>query len=62
MSEPHAHAAAVDRLGRAAIRNHFGISDAAITYWRQKGIPRLHHNTLRILADRAGVALPELDA
>jgi hypothetical protein len=62
MSKTHRHAGAVDRLGRRLLRGHFGISDAAITAWRKNGVPEIHHNTLRLLAERCGYVLPELDA
>ena len=61
MSETHhQHAPAIDRIGRRALRSHFGISDAAITAWRKNGVPLVHHKTLRLIAEKCGLDIPEI--
>jgi hypothetical protein len=60
MAETHPHAPAIDRIGRRTLRRHFGISDAAISHWRHRGVPPMHHNTLRLLAEKCGFTVPEI--
>ena len=57
----HPHAAAVDRIGREPIMQHFGISRQAIQYWRKKGVPHMHRKTLSMLAAIGGIPVPELN-
>lgn len=61
MDKLHPHAAAIDRLGHPRIKAHYNISKQAIAYWRKKGVPKMHHNTLLMLAASAGVQMPELN-
>jgi hypothetical protein len=60
MTQLHPHAPAVDRIGRRAIRSHFGISDTAISQWRKNGVPEMHHKTLLMIAEKCGFDLPEI--
>lgn len=61
MDNKHPHAAAIDRLGRSKIISHFNITERAIQKWRKGGIPRIHWNTVRVLAATNGVQVPELN-
>lgn len=60
METQHPHAAAIDRLGRQRIINHFNITPRAIQKWRKGGVPRIHWNTVRVLAATSGVQVPEI--
>ena len=60
--KPHPDAAAIDRLGRERIQDHFGISRQAIDYWSRNGIPKPHRKTMAMLGALAGVEMPEMAA
>ncbi len=61
MDTKHPHAEAIDRIGVTAITSHFNISRQALWKWRKNGVPRIHHNSLRMLAMVRGVNAPELN-
>lgn len=61
MATYHPDAAAIDRVGRKVIMDHFGVSHQAITYWRKTGVPKPHRKTLALLGAVAGVAMPEMN-
>lgn len=61
MDTKHPHAEAIDRIGATAITSHFNISRQALWKWRKNGVPRIHHNSLRMLAMVRGVNAPELN-
>jgi hypothetical protein len=56
----HNDAAAIDRLGRDRIEEHFGITRQAIDYWRKNGVPKPHRKTLAMLGALAGIEMPEM--
>lgn len=56
----HPHAPAIDRIGRAAIMQHYNIKRQAVHQWTTDGVPAIHHNSLRLLALIRGVQVPEL--
>lgn len=58
--KPHPHAAALDRIGRQRILNHFNISTAAYSNWRVRGVPAIHRKTIAHLGVIHGVAVPEM--
>lgn len=60
MSIRHPHAAAIDRLGYEAIKEHFGISRQAVAYWKRNGVPDMHRKTLSMLGAVGGVDMSEL--
>lgn len=60
MIEKHPHAPALDRIGRAAVRSHFNISEPAFSNWKRRGVPRVLLNSMRTLAAVKGVQVPEL--
>jgi len=60
METKHPHAAAIDRIGRQAIMSHFNIGRHAVAKWSVRGVPRIHSNSLRMLAMIRGVTVPEL--
>lgn len=55
----HPDAAPLDRLGFGPIKAHFNISRQAFAYWRKKGVPKMHRNTLLMLGAVNGKPLPE---
>lgn len=55
------HAAAIDRIGSKPLETHFNISKQGISKWKERGIPRMHINSVRLLAMMRGVQVPELD-
>lgn len=57
----HAHAAAIDRIGSDRIKSHFNFSRQVVNRWRYAGVPRMHRETLRLLAIIKGVQVPELN-
>ena len=61
-NEKHPHAAALDRLGFEPIQSHFNITRRNWNYWRERGVPDLHRNTILMLAKIKGVSVPELRA
>lgn len=60
MEKTHSHAAALDRIGATAIKSHFNLSRQGLWKWRKFGVPRIHHEPLRMLAMVRGVQVPEL--
>ena len=58
-NEKHPHAAALDRLGFEPIQSHFNMTRRNWLYWREKGVPDLHRNTILMLAKIKGVPVPE---
>lgn len=60
MNALHPDAAAIDRVGREAILDYFGITRQALHYWRRNGVPRPHRKTLGMLGAMAGHAMPEM--
>ena len=42
----HPDAAAIDRIGTAALMEHFNITRQAIFYWRRNGIPRTYRKAV----------------
>ncbi len=62
MDNKHPHAAAIDRIGRDRIIKHYNITTRTIQLWRAKGVPKMHWNTLRILAATNGTNAAELGA
>lgn len=59
--QTHPDAAAIDRLGFPRIKAHFNISRQAFHYWRANGVPKMHRNTLVMVARIHGVPMPEMD-
>lgn len=58
--DKHEHAAALDRIGKGQVMSHYNLKERTWRHWRVKGVPTLHHNTLRMLAAIKGVSVPEL--
>jgi len=56
----HAHASIVDTIGPKVIMSHYNIKPRSLRLWRANGIPRIHHNSLRLLAQLRGVQIGEL--
>lgn len=46
-----ADAAVIDRLGTAVLMEHFDITRQAVSYWRQKGIPRTYRKAVKLLGE-----------
>lgn len=57
--EKHPHAAALKRIGMGKVRSHFNISRGGYYQWTVRGVPPIHHNTIRLLAQISGVSVPE---
>lgn len=60
MDTKHPHSAVIDRIGQKRITSHFHITDRAVQKWRKGGIPRIHWNSVRVLAAVNGVQTPEI--
>jgi hypothetical protein len=60
MNTPHQHAAAIDRIGRASLYSHFNVTRQAVDRWKREGIPKMHINSVAMLAARLGKPVPEL--
>jgi hypothetical protein len=60
--DKHPHASVIERIGEPAIRAHFNISRQSVWYWRTKGIPKMYHSSVRMLAGLRNVSAKELDA
>lgn len=56
----HNHATAIQRIGRRVLQDHFHIKRQAVYQWEYKGIPKIHLNSVRLLAMLRGVQVPEL--
>lgn len=56
----HPHAAAIDRIGPGKVQTHYNMSRQALHKWKKEGIPKMHHNSIRLLAVLNGVNVPEL--
>ena len=56
----HPHAAALERVGRKAVVEHFRISEPAYSRWTICGVPKNCLKPLAILAVMHGVPVPEL--
>lgn len=56
----HPHATAIEKIGLAAIQQHFGITRQAVHYWKKNGVPAVHLKTLAMLAAVGGHDTPEL--
>jgi len=59
-SEPHPHAAALDRIGRDKVVDHFRITQGAYSNWKRRGVPAIHRKSLAHLAVIHSVSVPEL--
>lgn len=57
----HPHAAALKRIGTERVRSHFDMSRGAYYQWTVRGVPPIHHNTIRLLASLGGVQVPEFN-
>jgi len=57
---PNPHAAALDRIGRKRVMDHFNISTTAYSNWKRRGVPRYYVASVRTLAAVNGVQVPEL--
>lgn len=60
MADKHPDAAAIDRIGTAAIMEHFQLSRQSVSYWRREGVPKRHRKTLAMLGAVAGHDVSEL--
>ncbi len=58
--EKHRHAAAIERITRRALEDHFRIGRAAVHRWTVDGIPKNLMASVRLLAMIRGVDVPEL--
>lgn len=56
----HPDAAAIDRIGTAAIMEHFEITRQAVFYWRRSGVPKNCRKALAKLGEDAGHPMPEM--
>ncbi len=61
MDNKHPHAAAIDRIGRKKVQDHYHITDRTIQLWRANGIPKMHWNAVIALAGVNGVQVPEIE-
>ena len=59
-TEPHPHAAALDRIGRDRVSDHFKLSRQGLHNWRMRGVPDGSRRAVAVLATLHGVSVPEL--
>lgn len=57
---PHAHAAAIDRLGKTRIIAHFVCTPQTVRNWRRSGIPPRYRKSFVIMATLHNVSVPEV--
>lgn len=50
--EKHPDSIILSQIGSKALRDHFDISRQALHYWRTRGIPKQHRNSVAMLAER----------
>lgn len=56
----HPHAAALDRLGYAPVKEHFNVTRRTWQYWRVNGVPVMHRKTIALMGAIAGLDMAEV--
>lgn len=54
----HAHAALIEAIGSALIREKFAVSHQRLYLWRKRGIPHTHRAAIAQMAMLAGLPIP----
>lgn len=62
MSNKHPHASALDAIGEKPVCDHYNLSKRAWQKWRAQGVPKIHWNSLALLAQTKGKPAPNFGA
>lgn len=61
MSTPHPDAHIIDRIGRKVVREHFGLSNQSLYYWRKRGVPRSNRGPIKLLGETLGADMSDFE-
>jgi hypothetical protein len=59
MTAQHPDAAALERIGRSAVMEHFSLSRQNWYHWRKRGLPRPYRKPVKLLGESLGLDMSD---